>query len=45
MSTQVLANVSAVVVDGQVVDHPTDTDLWARKKERAVTTIVCIAQS
>ena len=36
---------SAVVVDGQVVDHPTDTDLWARKKERAVTTIVCIAQS
>ena len=36
---------SAVVVDGQVVDHPTDTDLWARKKERAVTTIVCTAQS
>ena len=33
---------SSVVVDGKVVNHPTDTDAWALKKERAVTTIVCV---
>ena len=33
---------SSVVYDGQVVNHPTDWDLWAAKKERAVTTIVCV---
>ena len=33
---------SATVVDGKLVSHPTDTDLWAPKQERAVTTIVCV---
>ena len=33
---------SAVVVDGHIVDHPTDSDKWALRTERAVTTIVCV---
>ena len=33
---------SSFVVNGKVVNHPTDLDLWSIKKERAVTTISCI---
>jgi N-acetylglucosamine-1-phosphodiester alpha-N-acetylglucosaminidase len=33
---------SSFVVNGTVVNHPTDTDLWAVKKERAVTVITCV---
>ena len=33
---------SSVVVNGKVVNHPTDTDKWILKKERAVTTILCV---
>ena len=33
---------SSVVQNGKVINHPTDTDAWLLKKERAVTTIVCI---
>ena len=33
---------SSFVVNGTVVNHPTDWDLWAFKKERAVTVITCI---
>lgn len=33
---------SAVVQNGKIINHPTDTDAWLLKKERAVTTIVCI---
>ena len=33
---------SAVVADGKVIDHPTDMDRWILRKERAVTSIVCV---
>ena len=33
---------SSIVVNGTVVNHPTDTDLWALRKERAVTIISCV---
>eukprot|EP01047_Picozoa_sp_COSAG01_P077123 COSAG01_NODE_13777_length_1537_cov_1.367872_1_plen_288_part_00 len=33
---------SSIVVNGSVVNHPTDTDLWALRKERAVTVISCV---
>lgn len=33
---------SSFVVNGTVVNHPTDWDLWAVKKERAVTVIACV---
>ena len=33
---------SSFVVNGTVVNHPTDWDLWAFKKERAVTVITCV---
>ena len=33
---------STTVENGTVIDRPTDTDHWAVKKERAVTTITCV---
>ena len=33
---------SSVVQNGKVVNHPTDTDVWLLKKERDVTTIICV---
>mgnify|MGYP002053756727 CR=1 FL=1 len=33
---------STVYRDGRVVNHPTDTDAWLVKKQRAVTNIVCV---
>ena len=33
---------STVVANGTVINHPTDTDYWLIKKERAVTTITCV---
>lgn len=33
---------SSFVVNGTVRNHPTDTDLWALRKERAVTVITCV---
>mgnify|MGYP002632311082 CR=1 FL=1 len=33
---------SSVVEAGKVIDHPTNTDRWVLRDERAVTTIVCV---
>lgn len=33
---------SSIVANGTVVNHPTDTDVWAVRKERAVTMISCV---
>jgi exopolysaccharide biosynthesis protein len=33
---------STTVENGSVINHPTDTDFWDVKKERAVTTITCV---
>ena len=33
---------STVVRNGTVVNHPTNTDVWRVKQERAVTTITCV---
>ena len=33
---------SSAVEEGKVVNHPTDTDRWLLRDERAVTTITCV---
>jgi hypothetical protein len=33
---------STTVENGKVINHPTDQDAWLLKRERAVTTIVCV---
>ena len=33
---------SAVYSDGEIINHPTDADVWRLRDERAVTTIACV---
>ena len=33
---------STVWADGEVINHPTDSDKWRLSSERAVTSIACI---
>jgi exopolysaccharide biosynthesis protein len=33
---------SATVEDGKLISRPTDSDLWRRHSERAVTTVACV---